>query len=90
MKKLHIQGVEETHSNPGIRLEGVDSTIKVKAKYEVSITSARDGGTEETLSNVKDDDVMLLEFEDGIFIWTRVDQFEEDFPESKSRGGDAN
>ncbi len=90
MKKLHIQGVEETNSNPGIRLEGVDSAIKVKAKYEVSIASARDGGAEETLTNIKHDDLMLLEFEDGIFIWTRVDQFEEDFPESTSRGGDAN
>ena len=90
MKKLHIQGVEETNTNPDIRLEGVDSSVKVKAKYEISITSARDAGTEETITGIKDDDVLLLEFEDGIFIWTRVDQFEEDFPESKSRGGDAN
>ncbi|MBG7601736.1 MAG: alpha/beta hydrolase, partial [Gammaproteobacteria bacterium] len=90
MKKLHIQGVEETNTNPVIRLEGVDSAVRVKAKYEISIASARDAGTEETLSDIRDDDVMLLEFEDGIFIWTRVDQFEQDFPESKSRGGDAN
>jgi CHAT domain-containing protein/pimeloyl-ACP methyl ester carboxylesterase len=90
MKKLHIQSVEETNSNPVIRFEGVDSAIKVKAKYEVFIASARDAGAEETLTDIRDDDVMLLEFEDGIFIWTRVDQFEEDFPESKSRGGDAN
>jgi len=90
MKKLHIQGVEETNTNPDIMLEGVDNTIRIKAKYEVSIASARDAGAEETLTDIKSDDVMLLEFEDGIFIWTRVDQFEEDFPESKSRGGDAN
>lgn len=90
MKKLHIQNVGERNSNPVISLEGLDSAIKVKAKYEVSITSARDAGEEETLTDIKDDDVMLLEFEDGIFVWTRVDQFEEDFPESKSRGGDAN
>ncbi len=90
MKKLHIQSVEETNPNPGIRLDGLDSTIRVKAKYAVFIASARDGGAEETLTDIKDDDLMLLEFEDGIFIWTRVDQFALDFPESKSRGGDAN
>lgn len=89
MTKITIKGIDDATSSLDFSLDKVDNSLKVTAKHTFAFASARDAGSEKTVEDIKDDDVMLLEFEDGIRLWTRVDQFEKDFPDAKARGADA-
>lgn len=89
MKKLIIKGVvDNTTSLSDLSLDKVDSSLNLIKKHSFIFASTRDEGVDITPKHIKDDDVMLLEFEDGIRLWIRVDQFEQDFPEAKTRDTD--
>ncbi len=86
MTKLIIKGVVDNSTTlSDLSLDKVDRSLNLTQKHSFIFASARDEGVDITSEQIKDDDVMLLEFEDGIRIWTRVDQFEQDFSEAKAR-----
>ena len=89
MTTLRVPGTEETcdgvETHQTDRLGGV---IKVRRKGAVRMDAARAAKTGDsvTVDNVGDDDVIEVELDGGVKIWTTLGQFREDFGVAPSRG----
>ena len=81
MKKLRIPGVSapQTHSSE-LANSGRRSRVKVTQKAAVQIDQARGAGDAGVVLELEDDDVLELELEGGLRLWTSFRQFQLDFP----------
>src|SRR3989442_2883966 len=59
--------------------------IRVHVKHAVKVQPARAAATDLPLPDVALDDVVEIELEDGIRLWTRVDDFRRDFAAGPAR-----
>ena len=82
---LRIPGVraENTHSSEFIS-PGRKPRVKVTQKAAVQIDLARGAGDQGVVLEIDDDDVLELELEGGLRLWTSFHQFQLDFPGEKT------
>ena len=85
MTKLIIKSADNATPNTDLGLGNIKGNFTVTNKGGATFAAARAVGEQQELNDINDDDVMLLEFEDGIRLWTSVAQFKEDFPDVGAR-----
>src|SRR4029453_1772615 len=59
----------------------------VEAKHAARVDAARAAGGQLRLEGLQPDDVVEIELEDGLRLWSRVDDLERDFGLMRARGG---
>lgn len=87
IKKISVNGKIESVS--ASRYKKTNNNLKVQIKHSVSFMSNRAGGSSVVLDKIEKDDVMQLEFVDGIKIFTRVDDFQKDYSQINQRSIDS-
>jgi alpha-beta hydrolase superfamily lysophospholipase len=81
---LRLSGVPENRPDPSELQRGLPAQA-VTVRHAVRLESARADVEPLDLAGLADDDVVEIELEDGLRVWTRVDQFTEDVVQRGAR-----
>lgn len=86
MPALRLQGINDDHPSPPTLGRGLPAgAVTVKAAVRMQL--ARGGTQEISLRGLHDDDIIEIELQDGLRLWTRVGDAARDFGLPRARGG---
>jgi hypothetical protein len=85
MATLVVPGVPDARLVPSDLGRGLPAGM-VQTKHTLRVEAARAGAARARLEGVEADDVVEIEFDDGLRLWSRVDDLERDFGLARARG----
>lgn len=85
MKQLRVHGQHET--DPARRVSPLQRALAgaLEVKHSVRVGLARDGQAPSTLDKVASDDIVEIELDGGLRLWSRVDDLKRDYGLTRSR-----
>src|SRR5262245_48109818 len=82
---LKVPGIRDPRPEPSELGHGLPSGM-VREKGSALVQSARAGGAPVTFDGVQADDIVEIELQDGLKIWTRVESLSKDLERGAQRG----